>query len=274
MSAGVEHSPLGQESNYPAAYDASLLFPIARRLGRDALGLDETALPFVGVDYWTAYEVSWLNEQGLPQVAIVEFAFPCTSPCLVESKSFKLYLNSLNQQALADAAALQTLLVRDLSAAAGATVGVRLFAVDDYAIEPAADCVCLDTQNVACTVYQPESGLLRVQSETVVSKKYVSHLLRSLCPVTGQPDWGSVYIEYTGAEICPESLLRYVVSYRLHQGFHEQCVEHIYRDIMQVCAPLHLSVYARYTRRGGLDINPLRSSSAEQMLSLGRTARQ
>ena len=252
---------LGQETEYSDQYCADLLFPIPRATTREALGLDERDLPFRGCDIWNAYEMSWLNSRGLPQVACAEFIFACDSDAIIESKSFKLYLNSFNQSRFDSWQQVTALLTNDLSKAAGTEVRVRLYRADEpfSSVISATAAECIDEQDITIDVYDPSPELLTTSSGTE-QVTLVSHLLRSLCPVTGQPDWGSVYIEYDGPAINREGLLRYIVGYRCHQEFHEQCVERIYRDIMARCDVGALSVYARYVRRGGLDINPFRSS--------------
>lgn len=256
-------SSLGKATDYVDQYCADLLFPIARAATRENLGLDEKNLPFSGCDIWNAYELSWLNSKGLPQVACAEFRFACDSVAIIESKSFKLYLNSFNQSRFDDWQQVASVLTRDLSKAAGTEVMVSLHRADQPISASAAHLVveaeCLDDQDISVDVYDPSPGLLNTSSSTE-KVRLVSHLLRSLCPVTGQPDWGSVYIDYNGPVIDREGLLRYIVGFRCHQEFHEQCVERIYRDIMDRSGADSLSVYARYVRRGGLDINPFRSS--------------
>jgi 7-cyano-7-deazaguanine reductase len=270
-----EHSPLGKNTAYVDRYDPSLLFPIPRAEKRAEIGVAEL-LPFHGVDIWNAYELSWLDLRGKPVVALAEFRVPAASPNIIESKSFKLYLNGFSQERIADAATLAATLVRDLSAAAGAVVGVQLsdakaasYAVTDL------DGLLLDSQSIDIDHYgPPQAEFLSADSGAIaVEETVVSHLLRSNCPVTGQPDWGSVQITYQGPPIEHAGLLRYLVSFRNHNEFHEQCVERIFVDLMEHCAPQKLSVYARYTRRGGLDINPFRSSTPETPGN-PRTARQ
>ena len=272
-----EASPLGKPSTYQTQYQPSLLFPIARLGKREEIGLSGT-LPFFGVDIWNAYEVSWLNLRGKPQVAIATFTVPADSPNIVESKSFKLYLNSFNQTKLADADALLQLLRQDLSAGFGAPVHVTLTTAEAFAglklQEPQG--LLLDRLDIEVDQYQPNPSLLKADpNQVVIEETLVSHLLKSNCLVTGQPDWGSVQIHYVGAAIDQESLLKYLISFRDHNEFHEQCVERIFMDIMRNCSPQKLSVYARYTRRGGLDINPWRSNfSTAQPPSNNRQARQ
>jgi 7-cyano-7-deazaguanine reductase len=258
----IDHGPLGRSVGYASRHDASLLFPIARSLGRAELGIGE-ALPFDGVDVWNAYELSWLDARGKPQVALAEFRVPATSPNIIESKSFKLYLNGLNQERIASPAALQALLVRDLSAAAAAPVGVDLIAPARFAGLSLHELEgqTIDAQDIDVDDYGPPNADHLRSGGDAVEEVLVSDLLKSNCPVTGQPDWASVQLRYRGPRIDRAGLLRYLVSFREHAGFHEQCVERIFVDVMRRCAPLALEVYARYTRRGGLDINPWRGTA-------------
>ena len=274
-------APLGHHVAYPAQYDPALLFPIERAANRAALGLAAAqALPFHGADIWTAYELSWLNAKGKPLVAMAVFTIPAGSPRLVESKSFKLYLNSFNQTRLDDESTLRERLARDLGAAVGAPIGLDLIAPRDFARQTIAelDGADLDALDVDIDTYQPAPGLLRHAAGSrdgdVVEETLASRLLKSNCPVTGQPDWASVQIRYRGRAIDHEALLKYIVSFREHAGFHEHCVEQIHADIMRACAPAELTVYARYTRRGGLDINPWRSNVPGASVGDVRTARQ
>ena len=262
MSASDQESKsllLGQHTDYPSQYAPQLLFPIARAESRSALGIGAGALPFSGVDVWTGYEVSWLNPKGKPQVAVVEFTFPADSPCMVESKSFKLYLNSLNQTRLAGTDELIATLQADLSGAAGAAVAVRLLGVAEAAIALCPGS-CLDEEDVTVEVYEPQPQLLVVAGQEPVTETLYSDLLKTNCPVTGQPDWATVSITYTGPRIDRGALLSYIISFRNHQDFHEHCVERIFTDLLQRCQPQSLTVFARYTRRGGLDINPCRTT--------------
>lgn len=272
-----ELSPLGKTSAYVSQYDPSLLFPITRKTKRDELGLTG-ALPFFGVDIWNAYEISWLNLRGKPQVAIAKVSFPADSPNIIESKSFKLYLNSFNQTKLASETVLQETLQKDLSAACGATVHIELTLSATFGQCRMGELsgMLLDRLDIAVDDYSPNPALLRAnRQEAVTEETFVSHLLKSNCLVTGQPDWGSVQIHYVGAPIDQEGLLRYIIGFREHNEFHEQCVERIFVDIMRACQPQKLAVYARYTRRGGLDINPWRSNfSTAQPPSNARNARQ
>ncbi|MBS7661098.1 NADPH-dependent 7-cyano-7-deazaguanine reductase QueF [Pseudomonas lalucatii] len=267
MHPAAEDSPLGKASEYIATYTPSLLFPIPRAPKWAELGLTAATLPYQGVDFWNCFELSWLLPSGKPVVAIGEFAIPADSPNIIESKSFKLYLNSLNQTVFADTAALQAVLQADLSAAAGKAVGVRVRSLAEVAAEGVATLPgqCIDELDVAISNYaQPQPQLLRCVPGRTVEESLHSHLLKSNCPVTGQPDWGSVVVQYRGPALEPASLLAYLVSFRQHADFHEQCVERIYLDLLRLLKPEWLTVYARYVRRGGLDINPYRSSAAIQ----------
>ncbi|NEX64347.1 NADPH-dependent 7-cyano-7-deazaguanine reductase QueF [Noviherbaspirillum galbum] len=272
-----EHSPLGKPAAYEAEYAPSLLFPIARQPKRDEIGVSGT-LPFFGVDIWNAYEVSWLNARGKPQVAIATFTVPADSPNIIESKSFKLYLNSFNQTRLASPEALAEVLRHDLSDGFGAPVQVRLVAPDQFGGMQFGELegLLLDRLDIEVDSYRPDAALLRADRESpIVEETLVSHLLKSNCLVTGQPDWGSVQIRYVGPQIDQEGLLRYLIGFRDHDEFHEQCVERIFMDILRQCQPNKLAIYARYTRRGGLDINPWRSNfTSGQRPSNLRNARQ
>lgn len=271
-----ESSTLGQSVACPSAYDAALLFPIPRAQARAALGLDE-ALPFAGVDLWNAYELSWLDPRGKPQVALAEFRVPASSPNLIESKSFKLYLNSFAQEKLANAEALRALLTADLSAAAGAPVAVNLIAPTSPQAFPVSVLPgeLIDSVAIAIEHYGPPAPeLLKADAEQPVEETLVSHLFRSNCPVTGQPDWASLQIVYAGPRIDRASLLRYLVSFRTHSDFHEACVERIFLDLRARCGCTRLAVYARFTRRGGLDINPFRALPGTPMPDNLRLSRQ
>jgi 7-cyano-7-deazaguanine reductase len=272
----AEHSSLGQATVYADRYDASLLFPIPRADKRAEIGIRDGALPFHGVDLWNAYELSWLDARGKPRVALAEFRVPASSPNIVESKSFKLYLNGFAQERMTDEAALAAVLTRDLSAAAGADVDVRLLAPEAVAGTPIAEPEgwLLDQLDLDIDDYGPPQPAYLTTGKGTTGETLVSHLLRSNCPVTGQPDWGSVQIAYRGAPIDHAGLLRYLVSFRTHSDFHEQCVERIFMDIRERCAPESLSVHARYTRRGGLDINPFRSTDRAASPLNPRGARQ
>lgn len=260
---GAESSPLGQAVAYRDTYAPELLFPIERRLKREELGIRAGAPPFVGEDLWNAYELSWLDPRGKPVVALGEFRVPADSPRLIESKSLKLYLNAFNQQRCADADEVRATIARDLSAAAGAPVGVALHPLHARPQRrfgyPGG--VCIDDLEIDIDRYQPCPEALRAAGAEV-EETLRSHLLKSNCLVTGQPDWGMLVVRYRGPALDREGLLRYVVSFRGHNEFHEQCVERVFCDIMARCRPRELAVWARYTRRGGLDINPFRASHA------------
>ncbi len=277
-----DQSQLGRVSGYADQYDASLLFPLPRQPKRDEIGVTG-APPFFGADLWTAFELSWLNLRGKPQVALAHITVPCETPNIIESKSFKLYLNSFNNTRFADAAEVQARIRTDISEAAWrgsdrqATVGVKLVLPEMFDREPVQelDGLLLDRLDVECTHYTPAPELLHANhGEAPVTETLTSHLLKSNCLVTGQPDWGSVRIQYSGAQIDQAGLLQYLVSFRNHNEFHEQCVERIFMDLWTRCRPIKLSVYARYTRRGGLDINPLRTSHPQALPANIRTARQ
>ncbi|TMS57278.1 NADPH-dependent 7-cyano-7-deazaguanine reductase QueF [Imbroritus primus] len=273
-----EHSPLGKPSAYKTEYDASLLFPIPRLAKREELGLHQgSALPFFGVDMWNAYELSWLNMKGKPQVALATCIVPADTPNIVESKSFKLYLNSFNQTRIASVEAMQQLLHQDLSEACGGPVQVRLTLPEQFGTLKMRelDGLLLDRLDIDTDIYSPAPELLHANhDETIVEEVLISHLLKSNCLVTGQPDWGSVQIRYVGAPIDQEGLLKYLISFRNHNEFHEQCVERIFMDVQRQCKPVKLAVYARYTRRGGLDINPFRTNFNTPWPDNARNARQ
>ncbi|MCW2311927.1 NADPH-dependent 7-cyano-7-deazaguanine reductase QueF [Rhodoferax antarcticus] len=278
----IRSSPLGQTTPYADQYDATLLYPIARAPQRDALGLS-ARLPFLGADLWTAFELSWLNARGKPQVALAHITVPCESANMIESKSLKLYLGSFSNSRFADAAEVLTHLRTDLNEAAwrGAvvqsSVGVKLIAAEQFDREPLyeLDGLSLDRLDLDCDAYTPASQLLSSQTDKApVSEVLTSNLLKSNCPVTGQPDWASVQINYFGPQIDQAGLLRYIVSFRNHNGFHEDCVERMFMDIQTRCQTHKLSVYARYTRRGGLDINPFRTSFPQALPANVRTGRQ
>lgn len=254
-------SPLGKKTAYVDQYDASLIYPIARTEKRSEIGV-ASELPFKGYDEWNAFEISWLDTLGKPIVVIARFIIPCESPYLIESKSFKLYLNSFNNSHYDSELSVVAILKKDLSAAAGACVDVQILHLTDYDVIGFEELPgeSIDGQAIKIETYSVYPKFLKADDAHVVSETLTSHLLKSNCLVTGQPDWGSVRITYTGPKICKEGLLRYVVSFRNHNEFHEQCVERMFMDIMSFCRPVELTVEARYTRRGGLDINPIRST--------------
>ena len=268
----AQGSGLGKQSHYVSQYDPSQLYPIARRVARQQLSI-ANPMPFVGVDLWTAWELYWINANGLHQVAVAEISLPATSDNIIESKSFKLYLNSLNQTQFNHWDDVSRVLQQDLSAAAGAAVGVHLMtltqAQQQYCVRELSSsgiAECLDDIDIEISAYQPDASLLRLdprRQDQMVSESLYSNLLKTNCPVTGQPDWATLWVEYSGAAIDKSALLAYIVSFREHQDFHEQCVERCFLDIQSRLQPKSLSVYARYTRRGGLDINPFRSTGAD-----------
>jgi len=270
-------NPLGKETFYPSSFDPALLVPLPRSSNRFHLGLSEQ-LPFIGEDIWHAYEISWLNNQGVPKVAIGRFVFPCKSPNIIESKSFKLYLNSLNQEKFNDKQSVINLLTENLSRCAGAEVKVTLFELEESVdLIKLPEGVCLDNVNVQIDHYQPTSALLAIDEDNaneIIQECLYSDLFKSNCPVTNQPDWGTMSIYYKGPAIRHEGLLAYLVSYRLHSDYHENCVEKIFVDIQEKCKPQELAVQGNFLRRGGLDINPVRSTHIELIKTLPRFIRQ
>lgn len=268
---------LGRQTEYVSVYTPSLLCPIAREQSRQTLGLQQGSLPFRGVDVWTGYELSWLNAKGKPQVAVAEFQVPADSPNIIESKSFKLYLNSFNQTRFGGLIDIAKTLESDLSTAAGAPVMVMVQPLSKALQHGMGHFVgeSVDELDVEIDDYKPDADILSLhEPEVLVRESLFSDLLKSNCPVTGQPDWASVYVSYHGPKIDRESLLKYIVSFREHQDFHEHCVERMFVDINSRCKPLSLSVYARYTRRGGLDINPFRTNRDDDLPLDVRLVRQ
>ncbi len=259
---------------YKDTYDPGLLQPVPRAPHRRELGIEGT-LPFSGADLWTAYELSWLDPRGKPRVAMASFVVDAESPNLVESKSFKLYLNSFNQIPLASPEALRDILRKDLGLATGAPVGVEIRLPGEFADEQfeEMDGESIDGIEAEIRDYRPHPDYLRT-GRTAVEETLVSDLLKTNCPLTGQPDWASIQVRYRGPRIDREGLLRYLVSFRRHGGFHEHCTEQIFTDILRRCSPERLTVYARFTRRGGLDINPFRTNCGERAPRNVRTARQ
>lgn len=260
----LNDAPLGKSSEYPDRYDPALLFPVPREENRRRIGLDDGRWPWFGEDLWQAWEISWLRADGVPEVAWAEIRFPAASPCIIESKSLKLYLNSLNQAVFTAPEQVAEVITRDLSSASGSAVQVAMLSVDEGGIAEGRPqgYELIDGETLEDVTYQyaPESLVAGTEE---VTESLCSHLLKSNCPVTGQPDWATVMIRYTGPRIDRKGLLRYVVSFRQKQDFHEHCVETVFTDILARCAPKQLMVCARYTRRGGLDINPWRSTEPE-----------
>lgn len=276
----LNDTPLGRTSAFIDQYTPSLLCPVPRWDARESLDLDSAAegeprLPFHGQDIWNAYELSWLNARGKPVVAMAELVVPCISPNIIESKSLKLYLNSFANTRFASREAVINAIAGDLAQVAGAPVDVRVMSLEDAARAALWDDHgdVVDHLDVAFEDFEYRPELLLTEQGPERNGVLVSHLLRSHCPVTNQPDWATVQVRYTGAEISPASFLRYVVSLRNHQGFHEQIIEQMFVDLKRQCAPRHLSVYGRFTRRGGLDINPFRSDYEDLPRNL-RTIRQ
>ncbi len=272
----VEHSLLGKDTNYPTAYQPDILFPIARATAREKYAHVEGI--HQGKDWWHVFEISWLSASGVPQVAIGRLTLPASSDNLIESKSLKLYFNGMNFTKFDSRDAFKATVEKDLSTAANAPVTIDLFHVDGVEISQ-PEGVCIDELEPTALENHPNADLLALDQAAIneneeVEVQFYSHLLRSNCPVTGQPDWGTVFIRYKGIKPCYRSILAYIISYRQHNGFHEQCVEQMFADIWQNLKPSKLMVYATYTRRGGLDINPCRVSDLTWMPRPIRLARQ
>jgi 7-cyano-7-deazaguanine reductase len=265
---------LGREVAYPRDYDPDLLYPIPRAQGRAELGVSDEALPFVGHDRWHAYELSWLDTRGKPQVATATILIPADSPALIESKSLKLYLNSLNASRFDDADTVRATIAADLSRMAGAEATVT-FGLPGFDRDEASDAVDLDALDIEIDDYGPPKPRYLIADPTnIVEEELRSELLKSNCPVTSQPDWATLHLHYRGPAIDRAGLLRYLISFRDHAEFHEQCVERIFVDVLRQCRPQALSVEARYTRRGGLDINPWRATPGMPMPTVHREIRQ
>ena len=273
--SSASRSLLGKSTPYCAQYNPELLFPIPRQEKRSELGISDDNLPFSGLDIWTGYEVSWLNSKGKPIAVIAEFAFMVDSPNLIESKSFKLYLNSFNGSRFDSTEQVVALMINDLSVVCGAEVDVQFRTLSDpETLNGQLAGENLDELDIEVSDYSVNPALLSCnESAEYVTETLNSHLLKSNCLVTGQPDWGSVVISYDGPQINQDGLLRYIISFREHNEFHEQCVERIFMDIMSKCRPDNLTVYARYLRRGGLDINPYRSNFEDEF-DISRALRQ
>ena len=274
LSDELRAAPLGHATGYPDTYDATLLFPVPRAPQREEIGL-AGALPFTGADVWTAFELTWLDPHGKPAVAIASFEVPVASPAIVESKSVKLYLGSFAQSRFANAAAVSAAIVRDLSAAVGAQVTLELVAPAAFRALRIAELpgASLDDLPIAADRYVVDPALL-VVTGPVVAETLRTDLFRSVCPITGQPDYASVAVAYSGPRIDRAALLRYLVSYRTHPGFHEHCVERIFVDVAAVCRSDALTVHARFTRRGGIDINPFRTNAGLPVPAPTRAPRQ
>lgn len=273
-STPMDSLTLGKTVEYKEQYTPALLQAVPRKLNREPIEIFDNALPFHGADLWTGYELSWLNSKGKPHIAILQCSVPASSPNLIESKSFKLYLNSFNQSTFENTESVRQHIQRDLSGCAGAEVNVTL--VSPRAFEQmhihSLEGNCIDDLDVDISTYDYDASLLSVEDE-IVSETLVSHLLKSNCLITNQPDWGSVLIHYKGKKLDHAALLQYLISFRSHNEFHEQCVERIFKDVVAITEAEQLTVYARYTRRGGLDINPFRSNFEQPYANL-RLARQ
>lgn len=267
---------LGKKSDYESTYNPNKLFPIPRSIKRNEISIP-SKLPFTGYDIWNHYEVSWLNAKGKPQVALAEIIYSCESPNIIESKSMKLYFNTLNNTRFESAAHVINTVSKDLSEAVNDTVHIELFPIDANKgiLFSELEGILLDDLDVSFDNYKIDKNFLSISDE-IVTETICSNLLKSNCLVTLQPDWGSIQIKYTGFKINHEGLLKYIVSFRNHNEFHEQCIERIFMDITNMCKPKELVVYGRYTRRGGLDINPIRSSNEIIKISAlnKRTVRQ
>jgi len=291
MKSCLDHSALGKTISYPTQYDPGILFPIERAPKRNAIGIDLSPgqiLPFVGYDLWNHYEVSWLNMQGKPEVAIVTLVIPIDSPYLIESKSLKLYFNALNETKFPSVTHIKNLVQQDLSNILHAPVSVRFQKLENIKhLDPlmisisngTLDGISLDKLDISCDVYTPCPDFLILenalnQNQNFIQETLTSNLLKSNCLVTGQPDWASIQIKYTGRKINHEGLLKYLISFRHHNEFHEQCIERIFMDILNRCQPSKLSIYARYTRRGGIDINPFRSTEIDFEINNPKLSRQ
>ena len=269
-------NPLGKQVSYPESYDPGLLVPIPRSINRQALGIGET-LPFTGADVWNVWECSWLDAQGKPVSVILRLAIPCTSPNIVESKSLKLYFNSLNQHRFESEAEAVATILNDITGVIGEDIELALVTLDSFVLhsEPVSG-RCLDEIELEVTATEPDPSLLKVDEEALpVSEVVHTNLFRSLCPITSQPDWATVTISYQGKPIDPAGLLHYLVSYRRHNDYHEHCTERVFTDILAACRPEALTVEASFLRRGGIDINPIRSTEpAGDYLDFPRYLRQ
>lgn len=257
-----DQSELGHSSNYDSHYNPERLFLIPRATQRKEIGIDPNMLPFYGFDCWNHYEVSWLNEKGKPLVAVAVIVYDCSTPYLIESKSLKLYFNSFNNTQFKDSDTVCLTVARDLTQRVGGNVKVTILSLKEKKltrIQAAPLGECIDDLDISCSNYLVRPDYLSTEDNATEEILY-SDLLKSNCLVTKQPDWGSVQIAYTGKQINKEGLLKYLISFRNHNEFHEQCIERIFMDLMNHCKPEKLSVYGRYTRRGGLDINPYRST--------------
>lgn len=265
----LAHSPLGKIVSFDSLYDPSLLFAFPRDKQRKDIGINNFYIPFRGGDIWNAYEISWLNPKGKPQIAIGEFFVPCASPFIIESKSFKLYLSSFYQTTFESIHEVASTIQKDLSNCTQDIVQVKLIEPSQYPSLHLGthEGECLDTLDIETNTYKVDPHLLSYGYEVVEEKLY-SNLLKSNCLGTRQPDWASLYIHYIGPQIDRESLLKYIISYRMHNEFGEHCIERIYMDLLKYCKSHKLTVYGRYTRRGGIDLNPFRSNFEKPIMNL------
>ena len=273
-STELDEGPLGRETDYPSTYTPSLLHSMERAAARAKVGVQD-ADTLLGEDLWTGYELSWLDSQGKPIVAGLRFRVPCQSPAIVESKSIKLYLNSFAQTKFDNQTDVLHTLDQDITLAFRSPVIIELLELSQL-LGPVQQLPgqCLDDLDIRTDIYERDPTLLTLdEPDVTVSETLYSHIFRSLCPVTAQPDWASISIEYHGAPISRKGLLKYLVSYRNHQAFHETTIEQIFCDIRNICEPQKLSVYGRFQRRGGVDINPFRSLD-ENSAPLCRLPRQ
>jgi 7-cyano-7-deazaguanine reductase len=272
----LEKSNLGKKSIYTSQYDPTILFALPRQTNRIDLGISAAELPFTGTDRWYAYELSWLNHKGKPNIGVAQIDIAADSLNLIESKSLKLYLNSLNNSCFASAEEVIITIQQDLDHATQSKTAVKLISAQEIIkIQPAfLSGWCIDHLDISIDTYDVQPNLLKTNDHKVKAEILHSHLLKSNCLITSQPDWGSLVIEYSGPKIIPESLLAYIVSYRNHCEFHENCIERIFVDLMQHCQLDKLALYGCYTRRGGLDINPFRSNHNDSKLTIQRHYRQ
>lgn len=276
MPGDLADSLLGHHTEYPSEYDPSLLFAVARSTQRQQIGIDLEHLPFYGFDLWNHYEVSWLNNKGKPIVATAELRYDCDTPNIVESKSLKLYFNSFNNTQFKSVTTITQTIEKDLAQILQAPVQVKIIPLSEQQpkqLNTGFAGVLLDQLDVTCDKYIVDPDYLTTEDKPVTESVY-SHLLKSKCLITNQPDWGSLYINYVGNKINHQNLLKYIVSFRSHNEFHEQCIERIFMDIKQRCQPEKLSIYGRYTRRGGIDINPFRSTEPDDSIENLRQIRQ
>lgn len=261
----IQSSALGKETHYVDHYCPEVLYPIPRKYKRSELGIHSATPPFYGFDTWNDYETSWLNSKGKPVVAMTTFHIPCTSPNIIESKSIKIYLNSFSNTPFSSKQAVAELIAKDLTSSAGSPVQVTLHSLESPGMLTTHKVpgICIDSLDVEIDRYENQPNYLTLLSEKTVRETLYTNLLKSNCPVTGQPDWATLIIDYEGPKICREGLLKYIVSLRNQHEFHEQCIERIFMMIKAHCRPSYLTVNGRYTRRGGKDINPYRSTNPE-----------